>query len=251
MNFMSILLFLLGFIASVYGIIIGAGGGFIIVPFLILFFDTPSHIAAGTGLAIVFLNSISGLYVYLKQGRVLIRQGVLFGVAAIPGTFVGLFFVQQISEHWFQYGLAVLLVGLGIYITCKKPPEVAEVRYTSANERPQIFLLLVIGLIIGTISSFFGIGGGWLLVPILIYLFRIDAYRATATSVFSLGIYSFVGAASAVGADTIDWQLLTWCGAGAVIGAYVGARMSRRFNASAITKLLAALVFVIAVLLVI
>lgn len=85
---MTIVLFiLLGLIASSYGVIIGAGGGFIFVPLLLLFYDITPAEAAGTGLLIVLISSLSGVFSYIKQKRVNYKIGLLLAIGAIPGTF--------------------------------------------------------------------------------------------------------------------------------------------------------------------
>nr|WP_246407295.1 sulfite exporter TauE/SafE family protein [Geomicrobium halophilum] len=244
-------MFLLGFLASVYGIIVGAGGGFIFVPMLLFFFDISPQVAAGTGLAIVFLNSVSALYVYFKQQRVLVHKGTQFAIAAIPGTFVGSWLVNHVSEEVFHYGLATLLVGLGLFLAMKKPSVGTEKEAAAIIEGNRVFVTFIIGLLLGIVSSFFGIGGGWLLVPIMIYLFRIDPYKATATSIFALSIYSFAGVIPPMLNGDIAWNILVWSGIGVCVGAQVGALISKKLKASSITRMLALLVIVIAVLLVV
>ncbi|QQK80513.1 sulfite exporter TauE/SafE family protein [Salicibibacter cibi] len=252
---MFILLIVLGILASAYGIIVGAGGGFILVPMLLLFYNISPQMAAGTGLAIVFLNSVSGLYPYLKQQRVQLYEGTFLGLAAIPGTLLGNWLVNIVNEQTFYYAFSILLVGLGLFLSIKKPPETSidaeefhqETAAVIEHKRRKIWLTLMVGIVIGVVSSFFGIGGGWLLVPILVYLFHLNMHKATATSIYALSIYSFVGLVAPIIRQDIDWEILLWSGIGVLIGSQVGALISKRLAASTITRMLAVIVILIGI----
>ncbi|WP_158737168.1 sulfite exporter TauE/SafE family protein [Alteribacillus sp. YIM 98480] len=250
-------LILLGFTASTYGTIIGAGGGFLFVPVLIMFYDISPEAAAATGLVIVFLNAAAGLPVFLKQRRVLLRTGLLLAAGAFPGTLLGERLVRFSPEAVFYALFACLLIGLGLYLILKKPPqakdEVAatvEKSYTlnekELNEDQTIKLpvLLGIGGMLGVISSFFGIGGGWLLVPILVYGFGLSLKAATATSIFSLALYSLSGLIPGIVNNVVDWYIVLWSGAGVLAGAQAGAILSKKMKGTTITRLLAAVVIV-------
>lgn len=95
------------------------------------------------------------------------------------------------------------------------------------------------GLLIGTVSSYFGVGGGWLLVPILVYAFRIRPYIATATVIFSLCLNALVGGLIYIAHDNIVWPAAVWGGAGVVCGAQLGVYLSERISGRRIIQLLA------------
>lgn len=246
-------LFLLamGFIASAYGIMVGAGGGFILVPILLLLFQIEPAEAVGTGLALVFLNSISGLYSYMKQKRVLVKTGLWLAMGAVPGTLIGNIIVRIVSEQLFYYIFAVMLIGLGIFLMIKIPSEhmrfsnrkIAEQHLLSSVSR--VIKIVLIGVMLGGVSAFFGIGGGWLLVPILVYLFRISPYFATATSIFSLAIYSFAGTLLPLVQGDINGTILFWSGIGIIFGSQTGAWLSMKVSNLALVRMLAALVILI------
>ncbi|SDI44371.1 hypothetical protein SAMN05192534_1561 [Alteribacillus persepolensis] len=259
-----IALILLGFAASTYGTIIGAGGGFLFVPVLLMFYDITPEAAAATGLAIVFLNAAAGLPVFIKQRRVLLRTGLLLAAGAFPGTILGERLVQFSPEAVFYALFACLLIGLGLFLTIKKQPKTkkepapevaatAENSYTlhgkdiSEDHMITFPFLLGVGLLLGIISSFFGIGGGWLLVPILAYGFGLSLKAATATSIFSLAIYSLSGLIPSVINNNVEWNIVLWSGIGVLAGAQVGAVLSKKMKGSTITRLLAAIVVVMGV----
>src|SRR5699024_582874 len=86
-----------------YGTIIGAGGGFIFVPFLLILFGLEPRIAAGSGLVIVMINAIIGAIGYTKQKKIAFNQGITIGVSAIPGTFIGAWLVVHVFLNVFFY----------------------------------------------------------------------------------------------------------------------------------------------------
>ncbi|SFE82642.1 sulfite exporter TauE/SafE family protein [Alteribacillus iranensis] len=258
-----ILLILLGFAASAYGTIIGAGGGFLFVPALLTFYEISPEAAAATGLAIVFINAAAGMPLLLKQRRILIRTGLFLSLGAIPGTFLGKWLVTFSPDGIFYALFACLLIGLGLFLTLKKQKPAkseAETAATAENvmsseetkeenedKSVEFWKLLLTGALLGVISSFFGIGGGWLLVPILVYGYSLSIKAATATSMFSLAIYSLVGLIPSVIDQSVDWAVVGMSGIGVLLGAQAGAMLSKKMKATTIVRLLAAVVIIMGI----
>lgn len=110
-----VLLLALGLLSGAYGVMVGAGGGFVFVPALLLLLKLPPEIAAGTGLVVVFLNSISGSMNYIRQKRVHFSIGwpIIFG--SIPGTFIGTWLLGIISPDFFIGYLPLLYSCSGCF----------------------------------------------------------------------------------------------------------------------------------------
>ncbi|GAB3053190.1 sulfite exporter TauE/SafE family protein [Virgibacillus ainsalahensis] len=257
---MFILLILLGFFASAYGTIIGAGGGFLVVPVLLMIYDITPEAAAATGLAIVFINAVSGLPLLLRQKRVLLKMGLILSVGAFPGTFFGEWAVGWAPNTVFYTLFGCLLIGLGVFLTIKKQNSSTIIATTattlkgsvadkrmSKEQITKIVNYLLVGFLLGVVSSFFGIGGGWLMVPILAYGFGITMKNATATSMFSLALYSFVGVIPSVMDGMVIWSIVAWTGIGVLLGAQVGAILSKKLTGATIVRLLSVLVIVMGV----
>jgi len=248
----------LGLFAGGYGVIVGAGGGFIFVPALLIFLDMSPNIAAGTGLIVVLINSLSGIFGYVRQKRVNYKMGITLSIGAIPGTFIGVWLIQFSSSKWFYWIFAAILLILGIFLLLKNMPSkknsMSEVATASeqldideSNKRPEIKTewLVCIGLLLGIISNYFGIGGGWLLVPILVYIFRVLPHYATATSIFSLCLYSSVGVFLHIYHGNVDWGAALWGGLGVLIGAQLGVYLSNRISGKVIIQMLSILLIAI------
>lgn len=245
-------LLVIGFLAGTFGIIVGAGGGFLFVPALLIYLRLPPPVAAGTGLLVVFVNSLSGISGFVRQKRISYGLALRIVAGGIPGAFLGVWLAETVSSELFYKIFAALLVSLGVFLIVKQMPSsrieaVPSAANGSGNpahanrEGSDVPLpqLLFVGLLIGTISSYFGIGGGWLLVPILVYLFRIRPHIATATVIFSLSINSIVGGLIYIFHGNVDWIAVVWGGAGVIVGAQLGVYLSSRISGQRIIQLLA------------
>jgi uncharacterized membrane protein YfcA len=200
-------------------VVVGAGGGFVFVPILLIVLNLPPEIAAGTGLVVVMLSALSGVFGYVRQKRIDYNLGVTLAIGAVPGTLIGVWLVQFSSPKFFYWIFAGVLVALGLFLLFKKAPqnkmqnsqETAASLEEEQDERQKDkkikkSWLLLLGLLLGVVSNYFGIGGGWLLVPILIYAFHIVPHYATATSIFSLCLYSAVGVLTQIYYGNIEWS---------------------------------------------
>jgi uncharacterized protein len=261
----GIQLLLIGIIAGGYGTIVGAGGGFIFVPALLLIFKMEPSIAAGTGLVIVLINSLSGVFGYARKKKINYRTGITIGIGALPGAVVGVWLLQVYSSSYFYVVFATILLFLGIFLFVKnspfskamekqkhvnyikktEDPSAVSLEEKTKNPTPKTKWLLPLGFIMGILSSYLGIGGGWLLVPILIYFFGVSTHNATATSIFSLCLYSSIGVISQLYYSTIDWSAVFWGGLGVIIGAQFGVFLSQKIPGKVILQMLSVLLIVI------
>ncbi len=251
---------LLGFGTGVYGVLVGAGGGFILGPVLLIFFGLNKEAAAGTALALVAANTISGTPVYLRMGRVDRRSGLLFAAAAIPGSVIGAFALTAVAGSVFRILFGLVLIALTVQITLgrrigrrlgssenKAPTAGRTVRtrrivmrdgrafeYTFNEGKATAF-----NIVLGFLSSFFGTGGGFLRTPILVAAFGFPVQIATATSIFALSFYTTAGAVTHAALGHVDWwPTFVWAGVGLVAGGQVGARLAPRVRGAMILRLL-------------
>ena len=254
-----ILLVGLGIGTGVYGVLVGAGGGFVLGPVLLLFFDLQPDVVAGTVLASVAVNSISGTTAYRPMKIVDYRSGLLFAAAAIPGSVIGAFGVDAVAPSTFRvlFGLLLVLLALQIMLrpripegnSTKKPNHLFRVgigqRHITSDDGTQYsyefneILATSFNVILGFISSFFGTGGGFLRTPILVSAFGFPVRIAAATSVFALSIYATVGATAHAMLGHLEWwPTLALTGAGLVLGGQVGARVAHWVSGPWILRLL-------------
>ncbi|HEY7995054.1 MAG TPA: sulfite exporter TauE/SafE family protein [Candidatus Eremiobacteraceae bacterium] len=264
----------LGLFAGGYGSMVGLGGGFMLVPaFLILHYD--SRIAAGTSIFVVLLNAASGSIQYLRQRRVDIRSAIVFAVAGIPGAWLGAAIDQVIPQRVFLFVFAALLVWASIrLLTTSKlaHAELSAEAHRDDEPRPGLDdesrgiitrdfrdrqgirhtyrYNLAGGVVISTgagfVASALGVGGGLVQVPAMIYLFGFPPHIAIATSTLVIAITALFGTASHALYGDVAWAPALLVGAGAVVGAQIGARLARRVPDKPLLRLLAFAVIVTA-----
>lgn len=250
---MEILFFLmLGISVGIFGTLVGIGGGLVLVPIFILFlseggvypyFQSAAQIV-GTSLFVVFTNALSGTLAYLKQKRVFFRAAVPFALATLPGAFLGSYAADFFNTGMLDFYFGIFLICIGLLMFCntlRKPP--ANQMTIPGDFRFNMPLGVVSSLVVGFLSSLFGIGGGTVHVPLMIYLLSFPVHIATATSHFVLACSSLVGVISHFMLDHIIWLPALCLGAGAAIGAQVGARISRKTKSKTIVILLSLAVF--------
>ena len=256
-------LVLMGFGTGVYGILIGAGGGFLIGPLLLIFFGMEPATVAGTVLALVAINSISGTFAFRRMGTVDVRSGLLFAAAAIPGSVIAPFVIGSVAPGLFQllFGVMLLLLGLRIAFSSLfrvrtripdpeakdrgllgfmvKSREITSAEGITYRYRFNETFATAFNVLLGFVSSFFGTGGGFLRTPILVYTFGFPVRVAVATSIFTLSFYTTAGAITHAALGHVEFfPTFVFTGIGLVVGGQIGARLTGRVKGSWILRLL-------------
>ena len=248
-----------GFGLGALGTLVGAGGGFLLAPMLLLVYprERPETIAT-ISLAVVFLNALSGTIAYARMRRVDLRSGLLLAAATVPGAILGAVTTTLLPRRAFDVVFAVVLLA-GAALLLWRPHTRAAIGHgtfaRTLTERngtvhawaynPWIAFGMSLG--VGYVSSLLGIGGGIVHVPVLTAFLGFPVHIATATSHFTLAVMAGTGTLTHVvtGAFHHGWRRALALGVGALVGAQVGARLSERIHGRLIVRLLAAaLVFV-------
>lgn len=250
-----------GLLIGMLGTLIGAGGGFLIVPLLVLLEPTWStDQVTAFSLAVVAANATTGAFSYWYQKRVDPFSFPLYTLAAIPGSIVGAYATAYIPRRWFDPIFGVVLIAIAVWLFVKPGRKAsAETRagYTHRvlidriGERYEWSFDWRIGfvgsILVGFLSSVLGIGGGIIHVPLLATVLGFPAHVATATSHAVLAVTAGIGTLVHLlrGDYRSDWPLVLAMCVGAIGGAPLGARLSARVPGAAILRILAvALVFV-------
>lgn len=241
----SLLLLLLGFSVGAFGTLIGVGGGFILVPIFLLFFQwSPQH-AIGTSLAIVFLNAISGTIAYVRQKKVYYDAAVRFSAATLPGAFAGSYFAQYFTSDSFRLTFGIFLMLVAGLMFFRSAASAAAKDFDPDRFQYNRTLGVALSVVVGFLSSILGIGGGIIHVPAMVYVLGFPAHVATATSHFVLAISTFFGVLSHyLLGNVLSIPALT-IGAGAVAGAQFGARLSLKVKSRMIIILLSAAMLIL------
>jgi hypothetical protein len=245
---------------GILGTLIGAGGGFLIVPLLVLLEPswTTDQITAFS-LAVVTANAATGALSYWWQGRVDPFTFPLYTLAAVPGSILGAYASMYIPRPIFDPVFGVLLMLIGGWLFWKPGSSEAgghtgyfgRILVDRSGQRYEWSFDPRIGfagsVVVGFASSVFGIGGGIIHVPLLATVLGFPAHVATATShavlAVTAGIATIVHIAH--GDFRATWPLVLAASGGAVSGAPIGARLSTYVRGAVILRILAtALAFV-------
>lgn len=260
----ALIVILTGVAIGAVGTLVGAGGGFLHVPILLIFYGfSPLH-AIGTSTVAVFLNALSGTFSYINQERIDYELGVKFAVFAVPGVVFGAITTQYLNEMVFSLLLAVLLAALSYSLVFVR--EFKLVRSNSAIEprtrvihdsigdvhtySPDLSIGYGGSFLVGITSGLFGIGGGLIHVPLMNFI-GIPVHVAAATSHFIITITSFFGIMIFLGLKAIDFEYALFLGVGVILGAYYGAKLSMLTTPDNIKNIIAGLLMLVAVRLII
>lgn len=247
-------LVVLGILVGAFGTLIGAGGGFLLVPVLALLYpaDDPGTLT-GISLLVVAVNALSGSVAYARMGRIDFRAGAWFAAAAIPGAVLGAWASTLMSRRVFEALLGTLMVvaavwllarahrpaaagtagaGTGVEAARNGPTAGPAALLQAASRRRNLGRGMALSFLVGVVSSLLGIGGGIIHVPLLVTLLDYPVHVATATSHFVLALTGWAGVAVHAWAGTYHHGLhrAALLAAGVIPGAQVGALLSRRVD---------------------
>jgi uncharacterized membrane protein YfcA len=226
------------FIGSVLGFV-GAGGAMLSVPILIYIFSFTPHHATTAALAVVFLAALSGAIAKMRAHEVLYRDAfAIWGIGLI--TNLGFASISdKFSEKFITTGFAVVLFIAGASML-RKP-------FTEVEKRMPVPALILISLIIGSMTGLFGIGGGFLAIPVLVLFFGTQQKIAAGTSLLIIAINSltaFIGHHSIWG--EIEWKIPILIAISAVVIANIASRSASKSSPAILKRYFAFLLFAIA-----
>ena len=171
-------------IGSVLGFI-GAGGAMLSVPILIYVFDFSASHATTAALAVVLLAAASGLIPKFKSKDVLIKEALVICLLGLTTNISTSLIADQLSERFILTGFSLVLLVAGSSMLIKP--------FTSGLERKMpAWALILVSLVIGCKTGLFGIGGGFLAIPVLVLFFRVPQNKAAGTSLLIITVDSII-----------------------------------------------------------
>lgn len=240
---------IIGYILAVFiGVslgLLGSGGSILTVPLLVYFFGVEPTIA--TSYSLLLVGSISGVgsFIRFKQGQVDLRIVGLFGLSSVVTVLLSrLFLLPAIPEVLLQIGnyslskstglmlmFSILLFCSGFFVL-KGPMNI----HKESPSKPSAASLLVYGIGIGLITGFLGAGGGFLIVPVLMLLFRCPIHIAAGTSLAIITINMLLGFLGDIGRVDLDWNMLLTLLVITLVGLIVGQYLSQKINAKNLSR---------------
>lgn len=259
-----------GFLSGLFGV----GGGFLITP-LLIFYNIPPGVAVATGANQVIASSFSGMLAHLKRGTVDVRLGLFLLAGGVGGAFAGtqvFWLLRSLGQLDLVVSLLyVLFLGvIGILMLTEsvralrrsragKPISMRragehnwvhglplKMRFRQSRIFVSVIPILVLGAFVGFLSAIMGVGGGFIMVPAMIYLLKVPTNVVIGTSLFQIVFTSaFTTVSHAVTNQTVDILLAGALMLGGVAGAQYGALVGRRLKGEQLRALLALLVLLV------
>ena len=211
----------LGFAAGILGSMIGLGGGIIVVPVL-TFLGFPPTVAASNSLFAALSNATASTISYSKQKRIEYHLGLKLGLLSIPGTALGAIISTDVAPDIFKILFGFVLIASAAYIFLRKKIETKE----KTISKQMIVFAIGASFFAGIISSFFGIGGGIIFVPLMVVGMGMAMKKAAPTSQMILLFASLSGVIVHSLLGHPDFLQAGMLSIGSFIGGLVGARLS-------------------------
>ncbi len=213
-----------GLVGLVLGLI-GGGGSILAVPLLVYAVGVPAHIAIGTAALAVALNALASLALHARRAPIRWPCAIVFSLAGVAGALVGAALGKAVDggDLLALFGLLMIVVG-AVMMRPKPAAAVSSERLNITNARRLLPRLLTAGLAVGTLSGFFGIGGGFLILPGLMLAADMDVRDAASASLVGVAAFGTASASSYAWSGLIDWQVAGLLVAGGLLGAVAGSR---------------------------
>jgi uncharacterized membrane protein YfcA len=228
-----------GFIGAVLGFI-GAGGAMLSVPILLYIFGFTPQAATTAAIAVVLTAAISGLLPKIKSKEVLFKEAAVIWALGLVTNLGFSLIAHRITDSVLTTGFALVLLSAGTAMLIKP--------VAGTEKKIPIVWLVVMSLVIGSMTGLFGIGGGFLAVPVLVLFFNVPQGKAAGTSLAIIAINSV----TAFFGHYQSWSDVTWTvpiamSIAAVIVARIASIKSGQMNQAILRKTFAGLLYSIAI----
>ena len=222
----------IGLVAGTLSGAFGIGGGVVMLPAIRLILGYPELVAVGTSLPVILPTALAGAVTHVRNGNVLVRVGLIVGVCGMPASVLGALASRVIGGQAVLIIAAVVIVLAAIGVV---RPTVPAARTSAADGSVQrsatpVIRLAVIGLVTGFYSGLLGLGGGFVLVPLLQRFAGLDIKQAIGTSLVGVATLAIPGALTHYAIGNVDLPLALALSAGVVPGAVIGARITISAN---------------------
>jgi uncharacterized protein len=221
------ILWTLPFIGLVGGFLsglLGLGGGVALLPLLTWVGRVPLKVATGTTLVQVIIAAATGVTIHYRGGRVNLRVGFVLGISGIVGGLVGSFLSVYLSTRFLEW---IFLVVVGIAITLFSTQRKLYDHHDTRRDFKKVTGSLI-GFGVGSLTGLLGVGGGFIIIPLMIYCLDIPLRVAIGTSLLVILISSVGTLAVKYGIGQVHLLITLLVISGSVIGALLGAHASRR-----------------------
>lgn len=221
--------------------LIGGGGSILTVPVLVYIFNMDAAAATVYSLFVVGLTSAVGSVNYFKRNLINVKTALMFGIPSVIGVFMArLFIVPSIPEHVFNFGqftvtkhvllmllFALLMVGASYSMITKNTVAATDDKQPCCKNYA---LTLLQGMGTGVITGLVGAGGGFMIIPALVFVLKLPMKEAIGTSLLIIAFNSLLGFAGSFSHTSIQWSFLLTIAAFAIAGIFIGNMLSKKID---------------------
>ncbi len=206
--------------------LIGGGGSILAVPLLVYAVGVPSaHVAIGTAAFAVAVNAAASLGIHARRTAIRWPCALVFSAAGVGGAFAGAALGKAVDGEKLLALFGVVMIVVGALMLRPRPKGGSQSAWlTRANAARLLPRLIGLGTAVGMLSGFFGIGGGFLIVPGLILATDMELQDATSSSLVAVTAFGIASASSYAWSGLVDWQVAGLLVAGGVLGAFAGTK---------------------------
>ncbi|MGP8199613.1 MAG: sulfite exporter TauE/SafE family protein [Limisphaerales bacterium] len=209
--------------------LLGSGGSIITLPVLVYVAKVPAQQAVGMSLVIVGGTSALGTLLNLRQGAFDWRAAAFFSVSGMAGAFVGAKLTHLVSAPMLMFLFGALMLVVGIRLLCK-----GEAKAAAQECRP--VRCLVVGVAVGVLTGFLGVGGGFLILPALVLLAGLEMKPAIGTSLAIIAVNCVGGLVGQLRYANFDWRLTLGFLLAAMVGMIIGAVLAKKLSAGVLRR---------------
>jgi hypothetical protein len=217
-------LLLIGAVGGFSSGLLGVGGGVILIPLLIYVGDTSIIIAASVSMVVIIFASSSGVLAHYGRQNIHFPTGIWMGVASVSGALAGSLLSSIFPEAFF-YHLYIGLVGAAIVILISRQREDGAV---SGEYQLRRFGSVIVGLFQGFVAGVLGIGGGFMVVPLMIRFLQMPIHKAVGTSLLVMLFSAVTGFIGKLTIGHYDFHIILWVVVGTIPATQIGALAAQK-----------------------
>ncbi len=245
---------------------LGGGGAILTVPALVYIIGQSAEAATTSSLVIVGLSAAVGVLSYVRADRVRWKLGLTFGVVGLPATWLGSFLNHRVDGDLLLLGFAAVMLLAAVamvFDSSKRGGRDADVTVpvtdgavtdgavrepaVSRPAAPSPVAVVAVALVVGMLTGFFGVGGGFVIVPALVLVLRVPMHAAVGTSLFIVALNSATALMARAGTAHFDWMVIVPFTLAAMVATLAGKRVADRLPARKLQIGFAALLVLVAV----
>lgn len=225
---------------------LGGGGSILAVPVLVYALALDPQSATTASLVIVGVTAITAAISHARAGRVDWRAALVFGALGIPASVAGSALNRAVNPQVLLLAFAALMLvaAAAMYRRSRRPADAAPT--PSGSGAARVARIVGVALVVGFLTGFLGVGGGFLIVPALVLAMGFGMPTAVGTSLVIISITSLAAFVERLGHTTIAWDVIIPFTLAAVVGSLVGKRLSDRVSGAALTQAFAVLLVLVA-----